>query len=141
MLLISILAVSCTAKREQSVVNEVIDATEISNDVFNTSEFIDSSYFIRLETSEQCLIKFINKVVFTSDYIFVLDRQGNNKVLVFNKKGGFLHTIGSVGRGPNEYVLLYDFCVDTASRQVYLLCERKVVRCYTYGAVFEAQSH
>ena len=139
MLFISILAVACTAKREQSVVNEVIDATEICHDALHTSEFIDSSYFIPLETSDQCLIKFIDKVVFTSDYIFVLDRQGNNKVLVFNKNGRFLHTIGAIGHGPNEHVLLYDFCVDTATRQAYLLCERNVVKCYTYGGTFLAK--
>jgi hypothetical protein len=137
---IGILAVSCTRTLERPAANEVIDATEISRDVFHTSEFIDSSYFIPLETSERCLIKLINKVVFTYEYIFILDRQGNNKVLVFNKTGQFMHTIGEVGNGPGEYLLLYDFCIDTTAQEVYLLCDRNIVNCYTYGGNFLKKS-
>jgi hypothetical protein len=137
-LILIIPLISCK-KEEQTKINahEIIVSTETSNENLLTSEFIDTSYFIPLETNDNCLIKGIRKIVFDSQRIFIFDPNGNNKILIFDNKGKFMNKVGNIGQGPGEYIELYDFCIDSASRQIFLLCERGVVMCYDYTGNFK----
>jgi hypothetical protein len=47
-------------------------------------------------------------------------------VMVFDKKGRYIRTIGSTGRGPGEYVHCYNFAVDDKSETVYVLDSRTI---------------
>jgi len=58
---------------------------------------------IPLETNKNCLISEISQMKIFEDKIFILDWKLNS-LLVFNMKGKFLNKIGTVGRGPGEYI-------------------------------------
>jgi hypothetical protein len=134
--LICLLIVACKEKPVH-VEGKVIDATEISNDRFSLTGIINSSYFIPLETNDECLIKQIDKVVFDNDKIFVLDCQGNKKILVFDRQGKFIYTVGKTGQGPGEYSEISDFCLDTQNKTIYLLCGRnKIIQYDCYNGDF-----
>ena len=53
--------------------------------------------YLPLETSPQCLIQEIDKILFSKSFIFVNDTR--NRLLQFDKSGKFLRQIGSLGRG------------------------------------------
>lgn len=77
---------------------------------FNPLNLIDSSTYIRLETSEKVLIGAVDEIKVTKDRVYVSDLT-NNDLSVFDRQGKFLHKIGSKGRGPQEYHWLAAFCL------------------------------
>ncbi|MDR0566470.1 MAG: 6-bladed beta-propeller [Prevotellaceae bacterium] len=138
-IILVITLVACKKEQKKFDADEIIISTETSNENLLMSEYIDTSYFIQLETNDNSLIKMTGKIVFDSQRIFIYDLfgQGNNKLLVFDRNGKFLNTIGNFGNGPGEYAELRDFCIDSANRQIFLLCESGIVRCYDYAGRFK----
>ncbi|MDR1895852.1 MAG: 6-bladed beta-propeller [Prevotellaceae bacterium] len=129
---------SCNKKSQKEVLytDKIISAEKINSGDFLLSSITDSVSFVPLETADECLIKNVDKLYWINDSIFILDKQGNNKVLVFDGAGRFIRTIGAVGNGPGEYIQLNDFCVDTLSRCLYFLCSRFNIYQYSYEGKF-----
>jgi hypothetical protein len=136
-LILIITLTSCKEKQTKYNAREIIVSTETDNGNLLTSEFIDTSYFIPLETNDNCLIKEIHKIVFDGQRIFILDPYGSKKVFIFDNKGKFMNSVGNIGQGPGEYTELYDFCIDSVSRQIFLLCSRGAIMCYDYTGNFK----
>lgn len=63
---------------------------------------------VSLETTDESLIKYIAKVIMT-DKLFVVVHD--NRCTLFDRDGGFIRNVGSVGQGPEEYVYLSDVFV------------------------------
>lgn len=74
--------------------------------------------YIPLETTKSSLLKRINRIELSTEYIFISDF---NKLLQFDRKGKFIRQVGSNGRGPGEYVYVSDFCIDEDKMKVYVL--------------------
>lgn len=74
-------------------------------------------YYIPLETNPECLIRNINGIAISDSLIFVND---GNKLLQFYRNGRFVRQIGTIGRGPGEYVYIKDFCIDNKKRNIYI---------------------
>ncbi|MDR0559059.1 MAG: 6-bladed beta-propeller [Prevotellaceae bacterium] len=95
--------------RENSV---VLDLNEfLSDKMIKTSEFIDSSTLIPLETTDESLIAEINKLICTEDRFFVFDSDIGQNVLIFSKEGKFIHKIPK-GGGPEDIVNPEDIAID-----------------------------
>lgn len=73
--------------------------------------------YIPIETRPECLIKKIDRVHFSADYIFISDYD---RLLQFDKTGKFIRQIGSAGRGPAEYINVNDFCVNEHEKEIYV---------------------
>jgi hypothetical protein len=71
---------------------------------------------LKLQTTEDCLIKDILKIEFDDNRIFITD--ANSKMFVFDDNGSYLNTIGSIGRGPNELLSMYDTYIDKIENTV-----------------------
>lgn len=84
------------------------------------SELIDSLVVVRFENKDNAYFK-CQWMHFSDNYIVV--RQHNNQpVLLFNKEGEFLTTIGSFGSGPGEYdTSIKDCIIDEQGKVIYLL--------------------
>lgn len=87
---------------------------------FLMDDYISSYRYIHLETTDESLIGTISKLCVDSSFIFIFDRQ-NNGVFRFSKEGKFLGRIGRKGRGPSEFIELYDMSLDNYRREVCLL--------------------
>jgi hypothetical protein len=81
--------------------------------------------YLSLETSPQCLIQEIDKILFSKSFIFVNDTR--NRLLQFDKNGKFIRQIGSQGRGPAEYLYVYDFCINEYTNEIYIFCLDKML--------------
>lgn len=74
---------------------------------------------LKLETKNECLIKWIEKIIIDEKYLFVKD--SNDKLLVFDiNTGHFLNSIGKIGSGPNELLSFIDFYVDRKKKSVFI---------------------
>lgn len=84
----------------------------------NLSKIGKELSYLPLETSPQCLIQNIDKILFSKSFIFVNDTR--NRLLQFDRNGKFLRQIGSMGRGPEEYLYVYDFCINEDTNEIYI---------------------
>lgn len=85
--------------------------------------FIDIEY-IPLETSEQSLISGTNEIFFpikksVSENSYLIKRF--NTILKFHSSGSFNTRIGTVGRGPNEFIAAHDVKIYGKNENIYLL--------------------
>lgn len=74
--------------------------------------------YIPLETNHDCLIKRIDQIAFSDSFIFISDAR---KLLQFKRNGRFVRQIGSVGRGPGEYEVIWDICIDISKEFIYII--------------------
>lgn len=95
------------------------------------TEFMKDVSFVPLETTDESIIGYITQIEFTDSFIFVnADRK---KILQFDRDGNFIQRIGSLGKGPMEYLEARDICVIDTS--IYILDYRKIL-CYSFSGRF-----
>lgn len=80
------------------------DASTMFNDFFRYS------HLVPLETNDDCLIRFISKIAFYKERIYILDALDKG-VLTFDMQGRFVRGYKHLGQGPEEYASLTDFCI------------------------------
>ena len=102
------------------------------------SEIIKEIKVIPLETKDSCLISEINILRYTDNKFFILDSQ-QGIIFIFDKTGKFLSKISHRGTGPEEYINLFSFDVDTATHSVCLFSAYRGLMYYDYQGNFLKQ--
>ena len=93
------------------------------------STIADDIEYIPLETTKDCLLDgTLRNVIVTTTDIFVFDYRKGYR---FNRKGKFINSIGSQGKGPGEYIRPMFMEVDTINRFVYFIDDKKMLK-YDY---------
>jgi hypothetical protein len=95
-----------------------INVSQGSRQDLDLSTIASEIEYIPLETAENCLLGNENNIALTDSFIFVSDPQ---KLLKFDRSGKFISQIGANGRGPGEYLYVYDIETDNEKGLVYLL--------------------
>lgn len=96
---------------------ENIDIHSLPNqDMLLTDGMPDSCQFVKLETSIDCMVGHIVKMIVTDSLIFIKDY--NKNLFVFNIEGKFKNKIGIKGNASNELMSLTDFYVDKLNKEV-----------------------
>lgn len=113
----------------QSVPYKILLEKEVNNiRPINLNEIGNDISYIPLETSENCFLKDLIKVVATESHIAVWDWD---RVLLFDLSGRFITEIGKKGEGPGEYIQLNDYCFSWDGTKIYLLTAYST-RCLEY---------
>lgn len=75
-------------------------------EVFKLSQIADSIAFIPLETNSDVLISGAGSIHIDQENIILRSSIGQTKSYIFrfDRQGNFLNTIGTIGRGPGEYL-------------------------------------
>ena len=80
-----------------------------------------SSYsFVRLETSEKCLVGHIDRIIKCPGCYCILDRDNAN-VLIFEEDGKFRCKLGSKGHARNEHLDAWNMAYDEKNNHIVLL--------------------
>ena len=74
------------------------------------SDYLEIAKIVPLETTKKSLLDRIYQVHVNNEGILVWDRS-INKLLMFDTAGNFKTQIGSEGRGPKEYISIWDISV------------------------------
>lgn len=85
--------------------NIQINPYEFSN--MDLSEIIDSLSYVPLETTDESYIGTIDKLIEFNNRIYILDKMSNG-IFCFSNAGKFVFKIQRIGKGPGEYIKLYD---------------------------------
>jgi hypothetical protein len=102
-------------------VSYIIDLDNIEKEKLSLSSLFEKPITIIIETNEDLLFSYVDKMYVWDDYIFILDKRTANRVFLFDKTGKFIRKIGNIGAGPGEYSSLSDFTIDEINREIYLL--------------------
>ena len=80
-----------------------------------------SSYsFVRLETSEKCLVGHIDRIIKCPGCYCILDRDNAN-VFIFEENGRFRCKLGSKGHARNEHLDAWNIAYDEKNNHIVLL--------------------
>jgi hypothetical protein len=99
-----------------------IDLPELMNKKreVKLSEIANSVEYVPLETTQNSILGTISEAKFTKDCIFIAQGRGQ-PIVQFDRSGKFIRTIGSIGRGPKEYVVMRCLNVDDGNKVIYVL--------------------
>ncbi|TKG94556.1 6-bladed beta-propeller [Puteibacter caeruleilacunae] len=115
--LMLLLVIACV-KQEQQIADNV-GTIQFKFDGKNPAydEVFSKTEVIPLETNEDCLINTINQMEVWDGKFFILDWK-QNTLLVYSDQGKYLNKIGSIGRGPGEYIRPRYFFIDKEKKLV-----------------------
>lgn len=124
----AIIFFSCSNK-DLKVISTSILHIEIPVNQLNQlklSDIISEFKAVKLEFTQNSMIGSVRKTVIHNGLIYILDTFGAKSVLVFNMEGKFVRRIGSLGKGPGQYLSPDDFIIDTLKNQIEILGNRKI---------------
>lgn len=111
-LILNVLALFVLCSNKISLEGNTLQNIKVSFD-FVEPEITDLSKnvsYTKLETSANCLIGSVLKIVVHEEKIFILNGKGQKGVFVFRKDTGkFLFKISNIGNGPGEFTEPWDF--------------------------------
>ena len=87
----------------------------------NMSRVAESISYIPLETTEDCRIESIQKIVPMKDYLIIMDIKSWEHVYLFTKEGKFVREISSKGTDENQYAILGDVTADPENNRIFIL--------------------
>ena len=119
-LVLEIIIIACEAKTVIKPV-KTIDLRNTYKEEYDVklSEIATDIDYIVLETKESSLISNIGNprynVIFSMKHILIKD-GGANILFLFKKNGDFIKKIGTIGKGPGEYIRISDMAIIPASK-------------------------
>lgn len=123
---LALISLSCSKKsviKQDFTFQPKIDV--ISEEVkFN--DIVEDYKYIKLETNIKCLIGKVNQLLIYKSRIFILTEE----IYCFNLDGKFLFSINQKGKGPSEYIRIYNFSIDNDI--IYLNTPQKIL-CFDYN--------
>ncbi len=108
----------------QKINLEDVKLNDELNDKLKLSERIDSAWYIKLETSEDCLFGEIDQIEIFDNSIFILDCSNAMSLLEFDLEGRFLRKFGKIGKGPGEYIKPMNFSIDKQGKKILVFDDR-----------------
>ena len=104
---------SCNSSSTKDIITVaeeiVIDAKHQT--ALSLDSIIKTVEFIKLETTDSCIVGAISQLIFTDSLIIIADNKSMT-INVFDKTGKFKHQIGKIGHGPGEYVDITNLCIE-----------------------------
>lgn len=106
---------SCINDKNSKQSNDDVKLLKIDwnhiNDVIDYSAIVeDSILMISLETTNDCLIGEVTKLIYQDNLIYIADNISKS-IFVFDTTGKLRTKIHAVGNGPGEYINISDFTV------------------------------
>ncbi len=141
-IILFIITVLClySCRKEKTLSEKIIhfNLEQEAKNIHSTS-LIKDCKIIPLETRDSVLIGAIDKAIVYQDRLYVGDFSKTNAVYIFDMQGKFCHKISRQGRGPEEYLRLYDMFIDPHTGELKLLSriDRRILAFSGDGKVFK----
>lgn len=101
--------------------SDIITANLERRDNVSTKELFSDIQVIPLETTPESLIRDITQIKFFEGRYYIHDYR-RSQIFVFDREGRFQFALNEKGDGPGQYLNLSDFAIDTARRNLVVLC-------------------
>lgn len=120
-----ILMYSCNERLPSDYKTINLDSFFKNHKIMNLSEITSKVEYIKLETSPECLIGRIKKLIAFNDKYYILDGQ-TESILIFDSNGKYISKIHKTGKGPGEYVQIADFVILPIDSSILLIDNMQV---------------
>ena len=110
--------VSCNKNQHQYTIEPVKIYEDSLIPSFFDGPFLNQMKYkyVKLQTTEECLITSISKIKRDDSLLFIMDSKQH--LFVFNTKGDYLRTIGEKGGSKSEYVSMFDFFLKKEDKEI-----------------------
>ena len=120
---IGLLILSCSQAQQSELPEFFVDTNQDSS--LPLSEIAAEITAIELELTNKSMINpdGIRRILITENNIIVADAfvGGTSQVLVFNKEGKFIRSIGSRGQGPGEFRSIQNVAFDEKNKRLFIV--------------------
>jgi len=116
---------SCYSSKEMADVDKVITVDSLIEEVLFPEEVYDIN-IIPLETKSESIIGSIDQIFYAQNRFFIHCLR-QRKILIFTEDGKYVNSIDRFGKGPEEYIELRDFKVDSIGN-IYILSYNKILK-------------
>ncbi len=122
--LLALTIYSCTNKKpiDTNIEKINIDLSAISY-AKNEKEIIHPIKLVKLESSRDAYLNYVNKTLKWKDRYLVLDEKAKT-ISQFDKSGHFIRKLNKVGKGEGEYIHITDFNINSDSTSYFILDNR-----------------
>lgn len=101
--------------------SETIPITIADAASLESADLFKSIEILPLEFTNAGMIQKIEKIIKCNDKLYVLNRmQSRSNIVIFNLDGTLAGVLDRKGKGPGEYVQIFDFDVDPISNNIWL---------------------
>ena len=137
LLVSKLLLFSCNETKQSDLLEILVNIKQ--NNSLLLSEIAEEITAIELELTNESLINpdRIKRIVTSENYIFV---GGMDRILVFNKSGKFVRSIGSKGQGPGEYRNIRNLAIDETNGRLFVNTFHKII-IYDFQGNFLKESY
>jgi|GEM_PF-5736309 len=124
LLALTAIAIGCMLEKSNSTLNYAFDVNDAKDysflDVFSDYDCV------KLESNKDCYFGTIDGLEVVDGKFVVFTRSGSSPaILIFNESGEFIwKTIH--GKGPNEFGLIWGFCVNREGKEVFIVESDKI---------------
>lgn len=138
-MLIFCMVAFCGCGTEKSS-NIRIDLEDASAHVINVRDMADECQWIQLDSIPDAIIGDATRIIEHDDDFYILDLSTRKEVVVFDKDGKYINSIGRHGSGEGEYADILDFAVNTSTGDITILSSGSMVYVYTKDGKFKKSS-
>jgi hypothetical protein len=130
---IAFLLLSCSQTQQGDLLEIPIDIDQ--NISLPLSEIAEEITAIELELTDESLINpdRIQRIILSEKEVFIATIS---KILVFNKTGKFIRSIGSQGQGPGEYRSIRNIALDEKNKRVFIATHNRKIISYDLNGNF-----
>ncbi len=118
---------SCYEKTELNQEGFKVYKVDLDKKIKPFEEIFSKAEVIPLETTDSCLITYMNKITPIGDEYFVHEREVH-KLYVYGQDGKFRRRISRYGQGPNEYISMFDCVIDAPNNDIFMLSPYGIVK-------------
>lgn len=120
--------------------NKDLQELKIANNenIINLDSVFDQNiWYLKLETNPNCLIGKIDKVLFSENYIYVVDKEISKDIFIYSYNGKFIRKISAGQKQKDRFVQIQDVILNSKNKQVLLLdVFSQKIFCYAYNGDF-----
>jgi hypothetical protein len=137
---IGLLLLSCSQEKQSELPEFPVD---INQDIsLSLSEIAEEITSVELELTDESIINSDNYIrIFLTENNIIVAEAGSflttRPVLIFNKDGQFVRSVGSRGQGPGEYNNIFNMAFDEKNSRLFILStESNKIICYHLDGTF-----
>lgn len=116
---IFLLLISCSTNQEQKQDSTINISSSVGKyEVLNLSDYVESIEYIPLEVNDSILITKIEQIAYENETFVIKD--GYYSCKVFDRHGKYTQSLGSIGQGPDEFIVIRMVDVIPQTKNVFL---------------------
>ena len=130
--IIASLLLSCSKTKQGNLLEIPIDIYQHNS--LPLTEITEEITAIELELTDESMIgPVIQGIILLRNEVFIATL---NQILVFNKTGKFIRSIGSQGQGPREYTYIHNLALDEKNQRLFISSANRKIISYDLNGNF-----